>query len=46
MEQSTWEAEKGGSQVRDQPQKLSETLFQTKHKIGLRVQLRGGMTLG
>ena len=48
---STWETETGGSQVRDQPQQLSETLSNLerpcfKIKIGLGVQLRGRMLLG
>ena len=32
---STWEAETGGSQVRGQPQQISETCFKIKNKIGL-----------
>ena len=34
---STWEVETGGSQVRSQPQQLSETLLQNKKSKGLGV---------
>ena len=50
---STWEAETGGSQVRDQPRQLSEALsnlarpcINIKNKIWLGLLLGGRMLLG